>query len=430
MSAMQLTGGLRPLLWPVVGLRTWSTTGYLFLAPIVGTFWLVLLITGFSLGAGLLIIWVGLPILVVTVALGRLGARIERRLVHAALGEDVGDPYRRPTQGSVWARLRVRATDPATWRDLTYLVLLTPLGVVWAVLVSVLWAVPFGLATMPVWYRLPEGGQAPLRIIEGDPLVVIDSLPEALLGMVLGLALAVLAAHAVLGLGRAHAAVARGLLGPTQAVLARRVQALEVTRARAMDAAAAERRRIERDLHDGAQARLVALAMDLGMAREKFASEPEAARALVEEAHREAKLALAELRDLARGIHPAVLTDRGLDAALSALAARSPVPVEVVLELDGRLPEAAEVIAYYVVAEALVNVAKHAEASEATVRVWREGRAAIVEISDDGRGGADADAGSGLRGLADRLGGIDGRLTVSSPRGGPTVVRAELPLPS
>jgi signal transduction histidine kinase len=301
---------------------------------------------------------------------------------------------------------------------------------VWSALVAVIWAVPIGLATMPLWYRIPDGG-APLLLVGNHPFVMIDTLPEALAGMVIGLALVLVAARAVAGLGQLHAAVARGLLGPTRSALARRVERLEVTRARAMDAAAAERRRIERDLHDGAQARLVALAMDLGMAKEKFASEPSAAMALVDEAHREAKLALAELRDLARGIHPAVLTDRGLDAALSALAARSPVPVEVRVELAGRLPEAVEVIAYYVVAEALVNVARHAEATEATVRVVRErgGRVAVVEVADDGRGGAEPGAGTGLRGLADRLGGIDGRLTVSSPPGGPTVVRAELPVP-
>src|SRR5262249_40135291 len=153
--------------------------------PFIGLFWLILLITGFSLGAGLLIIWIGLPILVLTVALGRVGAHAERWLIRSALGDDIGDPYRRPTQGSFWARLRARAADPATWRDLAYLLLLTPLGVVWMALVTVLWAVPVGLATMPIWYRLHEGGRAPLVIIDGRPLVMIDSLPEALLGMLL-----------------------------------------------------------------------------------------------------------------------------------------------------------------------------------------------------------------------------------------------------
>jgi signal transduction histidine kinase len=190
--------------------------------------------------------------------------------------------------------------------------------------------------------------------------------------------------------------------------------------------AATERRRIERDLHDGAQQRLVALAMDLGMAREKLASQPEAARALIDEAHDGAKRALAELRNLARGIHPAVLTDRGLDAAISALAARSPVPVEVDVQLHGRPPAAVESTAYFVVAEALANVAKHAAATHAEVRVIRKDEWLLVEVCDDSVGGADP-AGGGLAGLADRVAAVDGRLAVASPQGGPTVVRAELP---
>jgi signal transduction histidine kinase len=202
-----------------------------------------------------------------------------------------------------------------------------------------------------------------------------------------------------------------------------------------MDAAAAERRRIERDLHDGAQARLVALAMDLGMAKEKFTTDPDAARELVESAHAEAKRAIVELRDLARGIHPAVLTDRGLDAALSALAGRSPVPVEVSVELPARLPESVEVVAYYVVAEGLVNVARHAEATRAWVTVRPGWGIAVIEVGDDGGGGAEVATAesnglgpSGLAGLADRVAAVDGRLIVTSPPGGPTILRAELPV--
>jgi signal transduction histidine kinase len=204
---------------------------------------------------------------------------------------------------------------------------------------------------------------------------------------------------------------------------------LTASRSRAVQAALAERRRIERDLHDGAQQRLVSLAMELGMAKEKLAEDPEAARKLVEEAHGEAKLALAEIRDLVQGIHPAVLSDRGLDAAISALAGRCPVPVEVDVELDRRPPEAAETTAYFVVAEALANVAKHSGASEAHVAVWREPEDwLVVEVTDDGKGGADPESGTGFAGLADRLAALDGRLFVESPVGGPTRVRAELPL--
>src|SRR6266487_3019028 len=227
---------------------------------------------------------------------------------------------------------------------------------------------------------------------------------------------------------RADEASARALLGPSRSEeLALRVESLARSRADVVAATDAERRRIERDLHDGAQQRLVSLAMNLGMARERFAGDPQAARTLLDEAHDEAKRALAELRDLARGIHPAVLADRGLDAAISALAARSPVPVEVGVDLRDRPPGAIESTAYFVVAEALANVAKHAAATHAQVRITKQGGRLVVEVRDDGVGGADPAGGSGLAGLADRVASIDGRLTVASPQGGPTVVRAELP---
>ena len=225
------------------------------------------------------------------------------------------------------------------------------------------------------------------------------------------------------------------------------MEALTEGRSKAVGAAIAERRRIERDLHDGAQQRLVSLAMALGMARQKLekrpnggaleAPEAERATELVGEAHEEAKRALAEIRDLIRNIHPAVLTDRGLDAAVSALAHRSPVPTSVEVHLDERPPEAAEITAYFVIAEALANVAKHSGASEARVSVrrvrephsgngGRPGDLLVVEVEDDGGGGADP-AGTGLAGLADRAVVLDGSLTVESPIGGPTRVRAELP---
>src|SRR6266545_4720027 len=359
-----------------------------------------------------------------------LVGRAERGRLRDSLGIDLPEAYRPLPSGSLLSRWSARMTDPAVWRDVAYLLLLLPLGTLWFILVLVSWSVPLALVTMPLWYRLPPEGRSPLFDFDGHPLLVVDSLSEALAGAAIGLLLGLLAATLVRSLGMAHAVVARTLLSPGPAALRARVQTLETTRARVVEAAAEERRRIERDLHDGAQQRLVALAMDLGMAMEKFASEPEAARALVEEAHQEAKRALAELRDLARGIHPAVLSDRGLDAALSALAARSPVPVEVEVVLEERLPAPVEAIAYFVAAEALVNVAKHAAASAATVTVTRNGDLAVVEVSDDGVGGADPAAGGGLAGLAGRVGGVDGRLTVASPPGGPTVVRAELPCAS
>ena len=226
------------------------------------------------------------------------------------------------------------------------------------------------------------------------------------------------------------AALARWLLAPPRdAELKARVSQLEVSRERVVDAAEAERRRIERDLHDGAQQRLVAVAMELGRAKAKFADDVEAAAALVDQAHAEAKAALIELRELVRGVHPPVLTDRGLDAAISGLAARCPVPVDLQVDIPVRPRPAVEAVADFTVAEALTNVAKHSRATHVRVVVdGAPGPAGTlnVVISDDGIGGADAD-GAGLRGLADRLAGIDGALSVESPPGGPTIISAILP---
>ena len=216
------------------------------------------------------------------------------------------------------------------------------------------------------------------------------------------------------------------------AELRARIVDLEDSRAKVVTGALAERRRLERDLHDGAQQRLVALALQLGLARARLTSDPEMAAELLDKAGTELRLALEELRELARGIHPAVLTDRGLHAAVEALADRSPVPVEVRGFGDpaARLPAAVEAAAYFVIAEALTNVAKYAGARRATVSIARANGDAVVEVSDDGRGGAEADGGSGLAGLVDRLEALDGRLTVTSPRGAGTIIRAEIPCAS
>ncbi|MGP4109804.1 sensor histidine kinase [Streptomyces sp. 4N509B] len=218
----------------------------------------------------------------------------------------------------------------------------------------------------------------------------------------------------------------RALLSPSDE-LERRVAQLELGRMTVTDTASADLRRIERDLHDGAQARLVALAMELGLAKEKLAEDPEAAARLVEGAHGEVKLALQELRDLARGIHPAVLTDRGLGPALSAVAARAAVPVRVTDDLPARPAPAIEGIAYFTASELLQNVSKHSGARQASVDIWRADKRLMLQVHDDGHGGADPHAGSGLAGLAERLAAVDGLLAVHSPPGGPTTVTAELP---
>ncbi|MFD3841847.1 sensor histidine kinase [Streptomyces sp. NPDC058642] len=228
------------------------------------------------------------------------------------------------------------------------------------------------------------------------------------------------------GLTNADRAMVRGLLSPSDE-LERRIAELESDRGVVVDAAASDLRRIERDLHDGAQARLVNLAMGLGLAKEKLLEDPEYAAAMVSEAHGEVKLALQELRDLARGIHPAVLTDRGLDAALSSVASRCTVPVKVTADLNARPAAAIEGIAYFTVSELLQNVSKHSGARSASVDVWRTEERLLIQVWDDGRGGARLDGGTGMQGLAERLDAVDGLFVIDSPPGGPTTVTAELP---
>ncbi len=211
------------------------------------------------------------------------------------------------------------------------------------------------------------------------------------------------------------------------AQLKAKVEELRASRARIVAAGYEERRRVERDLHDGAQQRLMALTMSLRLARRKLGEDPGQAAELLDEAMGELDEATAELRELARGIHPAVLTDHGLEAALEGLAGRSSVPVEIAATPDSRLPGAVESAAYFVVAEALTNVARYADAGSATVSVARDDGVVEIEVSDDGVGGADPSAGTGLRGLEDRVAALDGELTLSSPHGGGTTVRARIP---
>jgi len=225
--------------------------------------------------------------------------------------------------------------------------------------------------------------------------------------------------------------LARSLLGPgRRETLAQRVETLARSRADLVAAADAERRRIERDLHDGAQQRLVSLAMNLGMARERFESEPEPVRQAIAAAHDEAVLALTELREFIRGLHPAVLSDRGLASALSGLAARAPLPVRLRVDVPRAASPGVEAVAYFIVSEALANVVKHAQATQAEVAATRAGDVLRITVTDDGYGGAVPGEGTGLNGLAQRAAAVDGTLSIDSPPGGPTVITAELPCES
>ncbi len=251
--------------------------------------------------------------------------------------------------------------------------------------------------------------------------------------MVLGFLLVLLVPVAISAVAEVDASLIRAMLAPSRETqLDARVEQLSQSRAASVEGSAAELRRIERDLHDGAQQRLVGLAMDLGLARERLQSgaDPQRALELVERAHDEAKGAIVELRELVRGIHPSVLTDRGLDAALSAVAARCPIPVALDVEIPGRLPSAVEAAAYFVVAESLTNAAKHSHAQRATVRLRVEGSVLVIEVADDGVGGASERPGGGLAGLRDRVLAVEGRFRLASPEGGPTYLAAEIPCAS
>jgi signal transduction histidine kinase len=257
---------------------------------------------------------------------------------------------------------------------------------------------------------------------------VIDSPPEAVPMVPAGLLGLLLLLNLINGMAWLATTFARLLLGPSEAQLNERVDDLRHARARIIEAADAERRRLERDLHDGAQQRLVALALTLGVAESKLKKDPASVGPLLASAREEAQHAVQELRELARGLHPALLSDRGLGPALDALAGRAPVPVTVTGVPDDRLPPPVEAAAYFVTAESLTNVAKYADASAARVRLGVEHGVLRLDVSDDGKGGASLDGGTGLRGLRDRVEALDGRLSVLSPPGAGTSVIAEIPL--
>jgi signal transduction histidine kinase len=410
------------LVLPLRHRRTWMSTVHVLTDLWAGvlTFAVVftLLVTTLSLAVTLVLV---VPFGWLTVVASRQLGRMERARARVFLDLDVRDPHR-ALVGGWWSRLRQRATSGVVWREIAYHLVLLPAGAIGWSLVLVTWSGSMFLAGLPGYVQLMPDDTARFGLFELSGVGAWAVVPFGLVGLVW------LAPWTSLGWARIDAALVRTLLGPnTSQELAERVETLTTTRALAVDAAEEERRRIERDLHDGAQQRLVALAIELGMARAKFDSDPEAARALLEEAHEDAKRAIAELRDLARGIHPVALTDRGLAGAIPGLADRAPFPVEVKVDVAQRPVPAIEGIAYFVVSESLTNIAKHSGATRARIVVVRTGDRLVVEISDDGRGGADLRSGTGLRGLSDRAAAVDGTFSVDSPLGGPTVVRAELP---
>ncbi|MBC6458071.1 sensor domain-containing protein [Actinomadura sp. HBU206391] len=394
----------------------------------LGLAWFIFLTVGTALSLGLLIIWVGVPLMALLITALRGGVFLERWVMFAAFGATIPNPYRPLPPGNLFRKLRALVVDPATWKGLLYFAVLFPITLVEFVVSSALWFATAILLTMPVLVLFTRV----TFYFGGDLQWVVDQPLEALPWVPLGVVSLLIAIYVTRVMGTGHVLFASLLLGPSERqaenlVLRARADHLQASRARGVDAAESERRRIERDLHDGAQQRLLAVAMDIGRARAKLDDDPVGARELIEQAHVGTREAISELRDLARGIYPAILTDRGLDPALSGLAARAPVPVEVEVDLPDRPPAAVESIAYFIVAESLANIAKYARATRAAIKVSRDDHWVIVEISDNGVGGAAATRGGGLAGLADRAATIDGILTVNSPLGGPTVIRADLP---
>jgi len=338
----------------------------------------------------LAVIVVGLPILMVSLPATRWVVGVHRRWAATVLGSPVPPPYR-PTEGATrLERLRIMGADPMTWRDIAWLLVALPLALTTSLVVLILFVL---VVTGIAWWF----GVGPIMV--------------------------------------ARSRIDRWFLsfGTTER-LEQRVEVLTETRNQSLDHAAAELRRIERDLHDGAQARLAGLGMTLGMAAELLDRDPEGARQMLTEARQTSSAALGDLRDVVHGIHPPVLADRGLVSALRALALDLAAPVEVTGDLGGdeggRLPAPVESAAYFAVAECLANVAKHSGAGHAWVELGLAGGTLTVVVGDDGRGGADPSGGTGMRGVARRVAAFDGTMRVSSPAGGPTLVTLEVPCDS
>jgi signal transduction histidine kinase len=389
----------------------------------------VLLAPMLLVGLVLFPLWIGQPILAGTLGIAHALARLERRRLEW-LGIAAPEAYHRPVTETGWRRFRAIARDGQRWRDLAQPPATLVPRVFSFVVAVVWWTVIVAGLSYGLWGRwLPDDNTDLFDLLnwpEGWPHVFGHAAISVLMLASLPLVL-----RGVTGI---DAAITKGLLSNDNASLRERIDRLAATRAAAVSAEAKTLRRVERDIHDGPQQRLVRLTMDLEAANRRLHDDPAAVGPLLDSALTQTQEALAELRALSRGIAPPVLADRGLAAALASAAARCPVPVALEVELpDGRLPTAVENAAYFVVTEALTNVAKHASADQATVRVRvfaddAGGRALLVQVSDDGVGGAHIGKGHGLAGLADRLGAIDGRIIVESPVGGPTVVTAMMPL--
>ncbi|MGY2874385.1 signal transduction histidine kinase [Marmoricola sp. URHA0025 HA25] len=405
---------LRGRPWRFLGSRwPWRSLLYLVTTVPVGVATAVALFVVLGVGLVTLVVVVGLLVLTAVPTIATGVAALERRRIGLVLPGSATRP-----EGSLAERLRASRDLPVSWSEVGYSALLSlVLWVVDAVVVSIVVTTSGSLLLAPL-------------LVRADAIDVgiwrIDTTGEANLAVPLGVLVLLASAYAVTALAAAQAGLTHLLLDPQQGRLVEAVQDLRRSRVDLVDAFEAERRRIERDLHDGVQQRLVALTMTLGQAELDVADGT--GQALVRRAHQQAEDALDELRSTVRGIHPRVLVDHGLEAAVHEIADRSTVPVQTEISLPARLPGPVEAAAYFVVSEALTNVARHASARLVQVQAWTHDGRLLLTVVDDGVGGASIDAGTGLAGLALRLDALDGRLTVTSPSGGPTEVRMECPI--
>ncbi|HMJ75624.1 MAG TPA: sensor histidine kinase [Iamia sp.] len=411
----QPTGFKRPGLW-----LGWA---HMFSMPFALTLF-VLDVVGFAL----IPVTAGIPILAVSLPLTVVLAGLHRRMAALTLGRPVPALYRTRDAPTALGRLRQRGTDPQTWRDVLWLFLTSTIGFVLATFaVSAFLAIIWYLIYPFLVWVTPDG-------ILDQPygeLFTIDTVPEAMAQWLLAGVAFALWWVVVPPLMRAKASIDAAVLGPTEAatrrVLEARVEELATTRSETVDVQAAELRRIERNLHDGAQARLVASGMTMGLALDLMESDPEQARVLMAEAQETNRDALADLRTVVRGIHPPVLSDRGLVGAVEALALQMSLTVDVTAAIGERLPAPVESAAYFAVAECLTNAAKHAGARRVDVVMARSDDVLRVVVTDDGRGGARIDPDGGLAGIERRLAVFDGTMHLDSPAGGPTRVTLAVP---
>jgi len=400
-----------------VELTGWSLAYVLLTVPALA----LLILTTVSLSVA--IVGVGMVLLIVLIPVLTGLTNVHRALAGYLLGTEIERPYRRATGRTGFGLLREWAGDPARWRDFgwTYASVVAGWALAW---------IGFGLGLAVIWYLIfpflwaitPEGT---FEVNYG--IFRLDTQGEAFLEWFFLIIAGYLWWKLEPMIVRARARLDRALLAPSRDELERRVADVSRTRTETIDHSAAELRRIERDLHDGAQARIAALGMNLGLAHELIETDPQEAARLIAEARESTTTALGDLRSVVRGIHPPVLADRGLAGAVQALALDLTLPVSVVIELPGRAPAPVESAVYFATTELLANVVKHAEATRATVTMSHDGERLRVVVSDDGRGGATSSPGSGLQGVARRLAAFDGTMGMSSPVGGPTTITLEVP---